>query len=154
MRFNSNLSIKVKLLAGFTLVALIAGLIGVTGIMQMRTMDQRDNELYTLNTVPIAIISDISTAYQRMRISIRDIVLFSSSQKRQKKNADYIRELDDTIQKLFVEFEKGLSTKTIRDEFKILKNTFYNYKPARDKLIELGMADEARSHKKASNSRC
>ncbi|MDD5757930.1 MAG: methyl-accepting chemotaxis protein [Desulfobulbaceae bacterium] len=141
LRRLDNLRIKAKLLAGFVLVALIAGTIGAFGIVKMKIMDQRDQDLYHFNTIPISLISDVSTAYQRMRISIRDIVLYNEVD-RQKQNAAYVTELDKTIDKLFTDFEQRIVADKIRLEFDTLKSTFANYKPARDKLIQLAMNGE------------
>ncbi len=140
-------SIKVKMLVGFFLVAMIAVLIGVTSILHMETMDQRDQELYEFNTVPISVISDVSTAYQRMRISIRDIVLYGNDKKLQNKNIEYIKELDLTIETLLSQFRGRLKTQAVRDEFEVLQNTLKNYTPAREKLIQLATSEEG--HKKA-----
>ncbi len=142
-----NLPIKVKMLVSFFLVAMFAGLIGVTSIMHMEVMDKRDQELYEFNTVPISLISDVSTAYQRMRISMRDILLYGNDETRQQKNIEHIKELDETIETLLSQFQGRLKTGAILDEFEVLQNTLKNYMPAREKLIQLAMSEEG--HKKA-----
>ena len=43
--FN-NLSIKMKLLTGFIVVAIIAGVVGYIGISNIKTIDDADTELY------------------------------------------------------------------------------------------------------------
>lgn len=141
MKRPTDLSIKTKLLVGFIFVALIAGTIGVAGIIGMKLMDRRDHELYNLNTVPISLISDVSTAFQRMRISIRDIVLYND-QERQKEKAAYVKELDATIQETLAEFDKRITTDEIRAEFDSLSTTYKNYGPARAALINLAMSGQ------------
>lgn len=136
-----HFTIKIKLLLGFLAVALIAGAIGLAGIRQMRIMDERDQELYNLNTVPISLIADISTAFQRMRISLRDMVIYEETE-RQQQCAAYVRELDKSIDELLPQLEERLTTPEIHQEFEILKTTYKNYEPAREKLMQLALGGE------------
>ncbi len=139
MSLFKNISIKVKLIVGFIVVSLIAGIIGATGISKITTMNKRDQKLYNFNTIPISIISDVSSDYQRVRIAMRDIALYKSA-KRQKKNEAYIIKLNKRIESLLARFEKRIVDENIRKEFKKLITTYKHYAPARDKLIKMAMA--------------
>jgi methyl-accepting chemotaxis protein len=48
-----DLKIGTKLLSGFLLVALIAGLVGYIGIGDIRTIEKMDTGLYQTNVVPL-----------------------------------------------------------------------------------------------------
>ena len=75
MKWFMNMKIGAKLLAGFILVALIAGAMGVFAIVNIKALDKADTELYENMTVPISIMSNISTAFQRTRVNLRDMCL-------------------------------------------------------------------------------
>jgi methyl-accepting chemotaxis protein len=60
-----NLKISVKLLSGFILVALIAGAVGGFGIINIKSLNNSDTQLYQEKTVPIAIFGDVSSGFQR-----------------------------------------------------------------------------------------
>ncbi len=60
-----NLKIGVKLLIGFVAVALIAGVVGGFGILNIQKMNASDTELYEEKTAPITYYGEISSGYQR-----------------------------------------------------------------------------------------
>lgn len=60
-----NLKIGAKLLIGFVAVALIAGLVGGFGIINIQKMNASDSELYAEKTAPITYYGQISSGYQK-----------------------------------------------------------------------------------------
>ncbi len=65
----SNVKLRTKLLLSFTLAALLTVLVGVTGIVKITTIKDSDERLYRHITVPLSQISDVSTAFQRIRVN-------------------------------------------------------------------------------------
>ena len=53
MMWFKNMKIVMKLMLGFIVVALIAGGIGAVGVINIRTIDEKDTYLYTHMTVQI-----------------------------------------------------------------------------------------------------
>jgi len=49
----SNMSLKMKLMTGFILVAIIAAVIGLIGIIDIKKIDTADTVLYEKITVPL-----------------------------------------------------------------------------------------------------
>jgi len=75
MKWFNNLKIGAKLISGFLVVAIIAGAVGMVGVVNINKIEQADNELYENMTVPISLMSEISTNFQRVRVNIRDCIL-------------------------------------------------------------------------------
>ncbi len=78
MEWFDNLKIRTKLLAGFMIIALISGVVGYIGIMNMKTIKNSDTVLYENITLPISQLGEISTSFQKMRVSLRGLVLASA----------------------------------------------------------------------------
>lgn len=69
MKWFYNLKIGTKLIGGFITVALIAGVIGFFGITKISQINKGSELMYQRVTVPLSELSDISTSFQRVRIS-------------------------------------------------------------------------------------
>ncbi|WP_414151049.1 methyl-accepting chemotaxis protein [Acetobacterium carbinolicum] len=74
MNWFRNLKIKTKLVGSFILIAFIVGIVGYLGIVNINALDRSNNELYENVTIPLADIGALSTAFQRMRVNLRDMI--------------------------------------------------------------------------------
>ncbi|MEN1758944.1 methyl-accepting chemotaxis protein [Anoxynatronum sibiricum] len=79
MKWYYNMKLGTKMISGFIIVALIAGLIGFLGIVNIRTIDDLDTQLYETMTVPLGEMAVILDSYQRMRSNVKDIILSDSA---------------------------------------------------------------------------
>ena len=70
-----KLKIRDKLLFGFIGVALIAVIVGIFGIKEMRKLAKADTELYEGVAKPLGYCAEIATYFQRIRVNLRDIVI-------------------------------------------------------------------------------
>ena len=68
------MSIKVKLITGFIVVALIAALIGIIGLVNINNMANSAEFMYQNQTMPIAQLIKVTEGFQRQRINIRALV--------------------------------------------------------------------------------
>ena len=80
MKLFNNLKIGTKMLTGFFMVAIIATIIGVMGIISLNTMDKKDTEMYLKMTVPMSNLYNMTEEFQKMRANVRDIILSSNAQ--------------------------------------------------------------------------
>ncbi len=69
-----NLTIRFKLLGGFILLAIIAATIGIFGVIQMKTLDERDTFLYEKVAVPLTHITEFASNFQQFRVAYRDMI--------------------------------------------------------------------------------
>jgi methyl-accepting chemotaxis protein len=78
MNVFNNLKIGAKILCGFFLVAIIATVIGITGIMSINTINDKDTQMYEKMTVPMSNLYNMNQAFQNTRSSLRDMILSSN----------------------------------------------------------------------------
>ena len=74
MKWFNNLSVLVRLLAGFIVVAVLAAVVGIVGISNLNSIAQADMDLYKKATLSVQYAGSIATIYQKQRVSLRDIL--------------------------------------------------------------------------------
>ncbi len=136
MAWYNNIKIMTKLLSGFVFVAIIAGIVGVVGILEMRAIDKADTFMYEKMTLGLNYVGKLGISYNRMRAELRALPLAST--------ADVRRESFETIGKLRAEFEEvmKLYTNTFIDEndkkqYDELVKRYNDYIPLAEKVIRL-----------------
>jgi methyl-accepting chemotaxis protein len=141
MNWYYNLKISVKLLSAFIIVALVAGVIGAVGFVELKKMDAASTKLYEKVTIPIADLGDVVAAFQRVRINVRELVGADNQ-------ADKLAALE-TIKKLRAEisdksaaFEKTILTDEGRKLFEEFKKSREGYAQIIDRVTPLAMADK------------
>jgi len=136
MQWFNNMKIMPKMLTGFILVALLAGLIGYIGIKDIKSIDESDTVMYEKMTVPIAILQDITDAYQRLRNNLLELVIAETDADRNdamQKIKDRRAELD----KLSAEFQKTILTKELQAQFDKYVASHKAYSQLADQVIGL-----------------
>lgn len=110
MKLFNNLKIGAKILIGFFLVAIVATIIGILGIVNLNTISNKDTELYEKMTVPMANLYNMTEEFQKKRANIRDIIL-STDAKDMVVIEARINENGNVFTKNVAEFQKTLLTK-------------------------------------------
>ena len=67
MNWYANMKMTGKLLFGFIIVAIVAGVIGVFSMINIRTMQESDQRMYANMTVPIQEAAQIAIDFQQVR---------------------------------------------------------------------------------------
>jgi methyl-accepting chemotaxis protein len=136
MDLFNDMKIGWKLILAFLLMAAIAAVIGVTGIVKIRQINNADTKLYEKMTVPLGDLAFISVSFQRIRINLRDIV--DSPDPAGKKIAqDMITELRQGIDEHATKFEKTILTEEGRRLFGEFKEARQVYLKYMDQVMEL-----------------
>lgn len=100
MNMYKNMKIGTKMIVGYLLVALLAGAIGVLGIVNIKTIDDADTKLYEMMTVPLGQMIEVAESFQRMRGNVKDIMLADTP--------DEIKKYEETIDTRNTEFITNL----------------------------------------------
>jgi len=130
MKWYVNLKVGVKLIIGFILVAIIAGIIGIVGAVNIKTIDDADTRLYETMTVPLGEMVTIVESYQRMRGNVKDLVLATTPAQ--------IADLEERIKLRNEEFNTNLLSyeKTLfTDEGRELVKDVFSLKAQYDQLV-------------------
>jgi methyl-accepting chemotaxis protein len=141
MSWYYNLKISVKLLSAFIIVALIAGLIGTIGFIELKKMDDASTKLYEKITIPISDLGDVVAAFQRVRINMRDLVEADNPTDRQTA-LDTIKKLRADISEKSAAFEKTILTDEGRKLFEDFKKAREGYAQIIDRVTPLAMSDK------------
>lgn len=140
MKWFYNMKIGVKLIAGFIIVALIAGIVGIVGITNLNKIDRNYTDLYNNYGAASVDMGIVSTYYQRNRVLLRELMINKGTDK--SKFVDEIKTNDKLIGENLNKFEKSLQTKAGQDEFSKLKASMDKYTPIRQQIIDLSVANK------------
>ncbi len=141
MKWFRDLRISVKLLGGFITVAVIAGIIGIYGYVSIDTMNEADTTLYEKMTVPISQLQDMSTAFNRIRVNLRDLVLATNAEESQT-CIRTIKALREELNKNAAAYEKTIISDRMKQQFKKYMDANKAYDPYLDKIIELAQSNK------------
>jgi len=145
MTWFYNMKVSAKLLSGFVLVAMIAGIIGWVGVRNMRDIAAKDTMMYKDMLVPIAELSRVSTAFQRVRVNLAKVLLAKNNEHKEKYQL-LIRDLGSEITTRTDKLKKAATIpeeKAFLREFDESRKVF---RPIIARIIELSQAgkhDEA-----------
>ena len=124
MTWFYNLKLRAKLMTGFVLVAIVAGVIGTVGVTKLHEIDAADIKLYEKITVPLNELSDISTAFQRVRINLRDVIDPDIPAQERKVAAETAKKLRLEISEKSEKFEKTILSEEGRKVFEEFKKKY------------------------------
>ncbi len=139
----NNMNIGTKLISGFVVVALIAGVIGTVGIRKIQQLNDADTLLYEKITVPTAHLLGISSGFQRIRVNVL-YVLRSTSRGEKEKFIHSIKGLQENIDKEASLFEKTILTEEGHKMFADFNRERVNYYALMDRLLQYSLADNAK----------
>src|SRR6185369_12266445 len=145
MKWFYNLPVSAKLLSGFIMVALIAGVIGYVSITKMTALKVSGEAMYDLNTKPLGDLIDVSTLYQRLRVNLRELFIDRTVADREKHLAK-VKELDKQIGEAMKLVENGTRSAEVKKAIADADTALNNYDPIWQKVAALlmaGKADEA-----------
>jgi methyl-accepting chemotaxis protein len=78
MSWFNNLGMKVKLIGGFSVAALITAIVAAFGISTLKSTDNANTRLYEVAVVPAAYLQEANTSFLTVRIQLRQVILARS----------------------------------------------------------------------------
>ena len=139
-------SISAKLLAGFTIVALIAAVIGVWGIVKIRQIDNLDTVLYESGAAPMGEIAMYSSAFQQGRVNLRNHIIALQNNHDASLFIQKFAKIRQEMDGYAKSYEKTLITEEGKKNFAVLMEVTQKYDQIRGKIAELaqnGQLNEA-----------
>jgi methyl-accepting chemotaxis protein len=124
-----NTTLRAKLLMGFVLVAIFAGIIGTVGITQIKKVNDKYALLYQQVTVSLENLSEITTRFEKLRILTREMVEGTSPEAintlalEVDKNCDRMEELSRFYQKTLKTDEEKKTFDEFLSSYQVLHNT-------------------------------
>lgn len=145
MKWFNNFKIGSRLLTGFSMMAIIAFVIGLVSINGIIKINELDNELYEKMTAPLGQLVTITESYSNIKTDLRDVVL-SKNGNDITKYSENVRVNSDSFDNQLEQFSKTLVTDQGKQKIKELKESKSKYMDTANKIIELsqsGKNDEA-----------
>lgn len=136
-----KMTLRTKLLLGFSSVALIVAIVGIFGIVQIKKIAKADNKLFEYITLPISQVGQMAESLQEIRVCYRDVVFKSDAQEVQARK-NRIDELKADVKKYGDEYYKSCWTDNDKKEyndFLVALDAFY---AEVDKVVALGVANK------------
>ncbi len=148
---SSGLSLRTKLLAGFASAAVVAGIIGVFGLMQLNNIDAAYSKVQEQEALPVAALGKISVATQQQRDALRDIFGARSAADAKKQLAS-VQELDKKLNEGVTLLEKKAATTADKEEIKSLSGALATYASYKEKAIKAALENKQEEAASIMNS--
>ncbi|WP_309121686.1 methyl-accepting chemotaxis protein [Paenibacillus sp.] len=141
-RWFLNMKLRHKLVSAFVVVAVIAGVVGVFAIVNLKDITTRDKEMYEVNTRPVVLLGQWSGLYQNTRVAVRDVLLSDDPAYKQER-ADRVVELFEDMEPLLAEFEASIRSDEVRNHYRTLNGAFDQYYEGTLEAARLGLAGQS-----------
>ncbi|HEX9080389.1 MAG TPA: HAMP domain-containing methyl-accepting chemotaxis protein [Desulfuromonadaceae bacterium] len=135
-----KLTLGKKILAGFLVVAAIAGLNGVFSTGMIWDVTRRGSLMYTSNFTPILNLTDVVKGYQTSLAMLRDIIIDKSPQE-QADHLDKLKQADDKVLKGLAAFHASNRSAEAAALYKQISEDLQLYGFFRDKIIDYAKSD-------------
>jgi methyl-accepting chemotaxis protein len=139
MRRFADLRISTKLMTGFTVTVVIAGLIGAIGIRNILRIRDADAALYARHTVPLQTLGDAVNYFQQMRVNLYKFALTGPNAENERFQ-QRVRELSRQVDSTLAVYEQGISTEPARELFEAVRSVRNDFYPIRDRVVALFLA--------------
>lgn len=123
-----QISLRIKLLLAFFLVALVAAFIGYIGIAKINQVNDTNTELYEEVTKPLEDLTNLSTNNQKIRVLYRDMLIESEPAKISALISER-KTLSDAIRKQIEDYSQSIKSVDSRQVFE-------KYKEAREQFLK------------------
>jgi len=137
VKWFNNLSISQKLLTSFALVSVIAGVAGMVGIKNIRTIGDADGFLYEEVTVPATQLGDLNATFGRVQVELSHVLL-ADTQEEIQKHADEVRKLRQQIDTVSNSYGTHASTPAMQAAFDEYKTSYDRWKPLLESTLKFG----------------
>ncbi|HEX2923064.1 MAG TPA: methyl-accepting chemotaxis protein, partial [Chloroflexota bacterium] len=121
-----RISIKARLLAGFTAVLVLTGVVGWMGLSQVRNLSGQHDEMYSDNVVPLSYAGDIETGLMTRARDLRNVILYGYA-KDEKQQAAAVAAMDEDGKEISAAIAKYEATAMSQEEKTLLSTLKSDY---------------------------
>ena len=107
MKLFSNLKTAVKLISAFVFMGIIIGAVGLYGMTNLGKSNEQLKFMFDERVVPISSLGDVETSYQRIRVSIRDMVFVADTTSKKQEFEEVINTIKKEIDTELKTYETG-----------------------------------------------
>ena len=121
-----NLRVSMKLIISFSIVLVLAIVVGVIGIYGMYKINSADDDLYNENVVALSAMGHIREVLQGQRVQLRNIALNAGNPTEIQEVQKDLDMLDKEIEKYFIEYETTIIDTSGENEYFEAKEVYQN----------------------------
>lgn len=137
MRWFNNMRIRTKLISCFIVLTVLSCVLGIIGIMDMRTLNSRSESMYSDNLIPIQRLKEVQVAFQDIRAN-HVLAVYERNPATYQNRVDAINELVRQNNERLAEYEEIIkddeTNQALYDE---VMKTLANYRELREANLEL-----------------
>jgi len=134
MRWYKNLKIPYKLIVSFLLMAALAIIIGLTGILNLVSVRDDAQILYEKAAKPTSDLAQVLELYQEYRVELRNIILMETSQ--MQASIDALNAKNERILNIMKNFESTIVTEATREQYNRFLTSYDKYLVLAEEIIQ------------------
>ena len=139
-----NMKISTKLIVCFLIVAVLAAIVGATGIYGLSRLKQRDTAMYEKNLLAISAINKFNECTLSERMLLRVMVLtLDSSDDVVQDTVKSLQTIEQTVRETLVAYESTVVDPEMEGAYYLAKKTYFDvYLGARQEIIDAALAGD------------
>lgn len=141
MSWFYNLKISLKLIIGFLIVAVLAGLVGMIGLRDIKIINDASTLLYEENALGLNYAGIASETFQRIRFNVMRI-LATEDVALQNKSIENVQAYKIQVEEFLKLYEDGIISEEDRKIFQEARENWNNYDALNEKAIGYIQAGE------------
>ena len=121
-----HMKVSLKLIISFMIIAALAIVVGVIGLVGMNSINMAVDDLYDHNVVSISAMGDIRSTLIDQRVTLRNYLLERNHPDKMSDNLKTMQALEKQIEEMFVKYENTITDMSIEDEYFNSKKLYQN----------------------------
>jgi len=134
MRWYKNLRIPYKLIVSFLLMAVLAIIIGFTGVVSLVSVREDAQILYEKAAKPTSDLAQVLELYQEYRVELRNIILMETSQ--MQASIDALNAKNERILNIMKNFESTIVAEATREQYNRFLTSYDKYLVLAEEIIQ------------------
>lgn len=136
-----KLKIAAKLILGFLIVAILAGVVGAVGIVHIRQISRLDSDMYTYYTSVMTDMVNFTGYFEAMRTLLRTAYMEPDIEAR-KTVIDSFKTMEDAIRDYLTHYDSLLREENEFSKFNTAISALDEYYIVRDEVVALILSDQ------------
>lgn len=135
MKWYKNLKIAPKLIIGFLVVAFMAAVVGIVGLVNIRNIDKEDTLLYEINTLGVSYSSNAYGNFERLRYNTLKLVVITSEEEKEE-SISKIVELSGNIDEQLLKYKEIIESAEEAAAYEQLYTNWQEYDTYMQQVVE------------------
>jgi len=136
------MSLRAKLLGGFLLVALIGGLIGLTGVLSLNAIKDAEQIQWDTGIEGMKTVESMIKDYDEIRLAMKDVIIATDAAENQAAKVQYTEE-SQALDRDLKEYSKDFVNDQDRANFAKLSSIWQNdFIPISQRIFELAVVNK------------